>query len=182
MGVHETSREGGSLPYCLSKEEKGSNPNVKNREMGQRNEDYNYWDIGCSCKKNWNVVLGNPQRNNSVMFGKEQEKHWGCGLLPQPVWSVSCCCLWWAMVAIFCIQNHPKFRIPREIPLGTSRFKHHPSRQLQGSLEEGTTQVVLTFLLTFCLHVLLPAFSSLTTVKPGCCEWYLRVCFLELRI
>lgn len=42
MGVHETSREGGSLPYCLSKEEKGSNANVKNREMGQRNEDYNY--------------------------------------------------------------------------------------------------------------------------------------------
>lgn len=120
MGVHETSREGGSLPYCLSKEEKGSNPNVKNREMGQRNEDYNYWDIGRSCKKNWNVVLGNPQRNNSVMFGKEQEKHWGCGLLPQPVWSVSCCCLWWAMVAIFCIQNHPKGNSPGYLPLQTS--------------------------------------------------------------
>ena len=67
-----------------------------------------------------------PRGTNSMMFGKEREKHWGYGLLPQPVWSVSCCCLWWATVAIFCIQNCPKFRIPREIPLGTSRFKHHP--------------------------------------------------------
>ena len=38
VSVPETSCVRYSLHYCLSREEKVSNLNVKNREMGQRND------------------------------------------------------------------------------------------------------------------------------------------------
>ena len=39
MGEHESSLGECSLPYYLSKEEKDSNPDVKNTEIGKRNDE-----------------------------------------------------------------------------------------------------------------------------------------------